>query len=412
MANFFSRWFGGTSAIADRSGLQTAYPSQPVTTGLKQMTPELAMQVGAIYACVDLVASTVSSLPMHVYKTDRNGHRELARDSSLWFLLHESPNSVMTPMEFWRAMLLQHQLRGNAYALINRSENNDPDSMTPLNADQMEVATENGKLFYRYTKDGETTDYPASRILHLRALGNGVIGLSKLDCMRTSTTEALHAQEAANGLFGNANKPSGVLTVDHVLSKEQRESIKSAFSGMQRGQESGLFILEADMHYSPLSLTPAETQLLETRKYSVAEIARWFGVPPVLISGDSATTWGSGIEQIIEGFHRFTLRPLLVSIEQALRKQVFSNVQRTIYSAEFSLDALLRSSEASRYEIYAKACQNGLMTRNECRQLENLDPVDGGDELTVQSNLVPIKDLGKLVPSREDIPETQETIKQ
>lgn len=392
----FGRLLQGSTAIADKDGQQTAYPSVPLTDNLKQMTPEVALQVGTVYACVDLVASTVASLPLFVY-TNENGKRELARDSWLWFVLHDSPNKHMTSMEFWRAMVLQLMLRGNAFAILNRGEYGDVQSMYPVASDQMEVARDGNELVYTYTRDNEQTVYKQDDVLHLKGLGNGIIGLSKLDFMRTSTTEALHAQETANNLFGNANKPSGILTVEHVLNKDQRNQIKTQFASMREGKASGLFILEADMKYSQLTLTPAETQLLETRKYSVAEIARWFGVPPVLISGDSNTTWGSGIEQIIEGFHRFTIRPLLVSIEQSLAKNVLTSEQRRKFTVEFNLDALLRSSESARYEIYAKATQNGLMTRNEVRQLENLEPIEGGDELTVLTNLIPLKDLDKKV---------------
>lgn len=394
--SYFGRLLTGSTAIADKDGSQQAFPSVPLTDNLKPMSPEVALQVGTVYACVDLIASTVASLPLFVYR-NRAGKRTLARDSSLWFLLHDSPNAHMTAMEFWRSMLMQLELRGNAFALIDRDASGEAVSMYPLASDQIEVVRKGSELVYTYTKDNVKHVYGADRILHLKGLGNGVIGISKLDYMRASTTESLHAQETANNLFGNANKPAGVLTVEHVLNREQREQIKQQFATMRSGQASGLFVLEADMKYSQLTLTPAETQLLETRKYGVAEIARWFGVPPVLISGDSTTTWGSGIEQIIEGFYRFTIRPLVVSIEQSISKNVMTAAQRQRFTAEFSLDALLRSSEAQRFEIYAKATQNGLMTRNEVRQLENMPPISGGDDLTVLTNLIRLSDLGNKV---------------
>ena len=148
------------------------------------------------------------------------------------------------------------------------------------------------------------------------------------------------------------------------------------------------------MKYEQLSLTPQDTQLLETRKYGVEEIGRWFGVPAVLINHSNTTAWGSGIEQIIDGFFKFTVRPALVSIEQALRKRVLTPAQRARYSVEWNFDGLLRANIKDRMEVYAKAVQNGLKTRNECRQLENDPPIAGGDVLTAQVNLVPIDMLG------------------
>lgn len=401
MANFFSSFlarFGFGGPMSDSAGQQFDGPTVAVVPGLRTMTPELAMQVGAIYACVELISNTVSSLPMVVRYTNS---RQEARDSQLYFLLHDSPNRFMTPMEFWRAMILQLELKGNAYALIDRRADGDAVSLRPLASDQMQVGQgEDGSLRYLYLKDGAYREYRSEEIFHLKGIGNGVMGLSKLDYMRTSATEAINAQETANNLFGNANKPSGILTVDHVIDKEQRAAIKAQFAAMREGAASGLFVLEDDMHYQALSLTPAETQLLETRKYSVADICRWFGVPAVLIGGDSGTTWGSGLEQIIAGFHRFTLRPLVISIEQALRKQVFSSIQRQLYEAYFDFDELLKVSEKDRYDIYARATQNGLMTRNEVRLAEGRDPVEGGDELTVQSNLVKLSQLGETAPDQ------------
>lgn len=396
--------------MSDSAGQQYSSPSVAVLPGLRPMTPEVAMQVGAIYACVELIANTVSSLPMTVrYRNSR----EEATDSDLWFLLHDSPNRFMTPMEFWRAMLLQLELRGNAYAYVDRRDDGDALSLRPLASDQMEVGQrEDGSLRYLYLKDGKYLEYGMDEIFHLKGLGNGVMGLSKLDYMRTSATEAINAQQTATSLFGNANKPSGVLTVDHILDKEQRGQLKQQFASMREGPASGLFVLEDNMKYQALSLTPAETELLESRKYSVGDICRWFGVPAVLIGGDSGTTWGSGLEQIIAGFHRFTLRPLVISIEQALRKQVFSAIQRQKYEAYFRFDELLKLSEKDRYEIYAKATQNGLMTRNEVRAAEGRKPVAGGDDLTVQSNLVKLDQLGQVPATEEETPEEIAEVRQ
>jgi HK97 family phage portal protein len=168
---------------------------------------------------------------------------------------------------------------------------------------------------------------------------------------------------------------------------------------MAVGNTGRLFLLEANMKYQQLSLSPEDQELLESRKFGVEEICRWFDVPPVLIHHSNVTTWGSGIEQIVDGFYKFTVRPILVSIEQAVRKRVMTPGQRARMSCEFSLDALLRASLKDRMEIYAKAVQNGIKNRNECRQLENDPPYTGGDVFTAQSNLAPIDMLGKVKPS-------------
>lgn len=150
------------------------------------------------------------------------------------------------------------------------------------------------------------------------------------------------------------------------------------------------------MTYSQLSLSPEDQQLLETRQFTVEEIARWFGVPSVLINQSNVSAWGSGIEQLIEGFYKLTIRPLLVAIEQAVTKRVLTSAQRATHTVEFAFEGLLRSSLKDRADIYAKLVQNGLKTRNECRQLENDPPIAGGDELTAQTNLAPLNRLGKI----------------
>ena len=153
------------------------------------------------------------------------------------------------------------------------------------------------------------------------------------------------------------------------------------------------------MKYQQLSITPEDQQLLETRQFLVEDLCRWFDVPPVMVHHSNVTAWGSGIEQIVDGFYKLTIRPLLVSVEQATRKRVMTSKQRASMSIEFSLDALLRGSLKDRMEIYAKGTQNGIMTRAECRQLENLAPINGSDQLTAQSNLLPLALLGTQVTS-------------
>ncbi len=150
------------------------------------------------------------------------------------------------------------------------------------------------------------------------------------------------------------------------------------------------------MDYRQLSISPEDQQLLESRRFGVEAICRWFDVPPVLVHHSNVTTWGSGIEQIVDGFHKLTIRPILVSIEQAVRKRVLSSRQRTLMTVEFQHDALLRGSAKDRAELYAKNVQNGIMTRNEARQLENLPPSPDGNALTAQTNLVPLALLGKV----------------
>lgn len=401
MNNFLSSflgWFGwGGSALGNRSGKQSGAPNSSLIEGTTALGADGALQISTVWACVWLLANIIASLPLFVYSQSSGGKRELARTTLLYQLLHDSPNSRMTPVEFWVAMLLNLLLRGNAYARIERSVNGEAVALWPMPADQVELRIlDDGTAIYLYRVDNNVAALDESSVLHIKEIGNGVVGLSRLDYMRATTTEATNSQLAASKLFANGGKPSGILMVDRVLKPEQRAAIKANFVEMAEGTMARLHVLEADMKYQQVNLTPQDQQLLETRRFTVEEICRWFGVPPVLVAHSNVTAWGTGIEQIIDGFYKFTIRPMVVRIEQSLAKRVMTAAQRARLSVEFSLDALLRASLKDRMEIYAKAAQNGLKTRNECRQLENDPPIDGGDELTAQINLAPLRMLGKL----------------
>jgi HK97 family phage portal protein len=272
--------------------------------------------------------------------------------------------------------------------------------MWPMPADQViPFVLDDGDMAYEYRIGADVAVLAQNSVLHLKNLGNGTTGLSKLEFMRATTTEAARAQESASKIFGNGGKPTGVLMLDSVLKDEQRERLRLRMKEMAEGSTSRLYVLEANMKYQQISMSPEDLQLLDARKYGVEECCRWFGVPPVLVHHANVTTWGSGIEQLLDGFYKLTVRPTLVSIEQATRKRVMTPRQRATMTGEFSFDALLRGSLKDRMEIYAKATQNGVYTRNEVRQLENLPPIEGAGELTVQSNLVPIAQLGQVAAS-------------
>ena len=406
----FTRWFTG-GLLGDKRGIQNPYPLGPTVANLKNVGPNEALQISTVWACVDLITKTLASMPMQVFVT-KKGKRDLSRDCNLWRLLHESPNALMTPFEFYRSLLLDLILRGNGYAVIDRDSDGEVVAMFPISADQMKVylvqETETkADVVYRYQINGKEINLSPDRILHIKGMGKGLVGLANLDFMRPNLDESIKMQENSALLFGNGSSAKGVLTVDHNLDESARKKLARKYSGIQLYNESGLWILPADMHYQQVSLSPADTKLLESRRFSVEEICRWFGVPEVLINGSS-----DKVEQAMDLFYKTTIRPLAINIEQSIRKNVFTAEQRERYTCEFNLDAMLRASLSSRAEVYAKMVQNGLKTRNECRELENDIPLSGGDGLTVQNNLVPIDQLGKIDPSQTSQKEIPEEIRQ
>ena len=388
LVNWVTSWGG---PLGTASGQQIPLPVEPILDQTKNVTPDAALQISAVFACVELLAQTISTLPLYVYKEMGNGGRTPDK-GRLWMLLHERPNAWMTPSEFLSAMVVNRMLRGNAYAQIIRDSEGDPIALVPLSPDQMEVSVTAGGEVYTYYQDGVISVIAPENIIHWKGLGNGYIGLSKLEYMRATADEAISAQDNASRLYGSYSKPSGVLQTDSALNDEQLSAVFERFKGMSRGG-AGLYVVDRGLKYQQLSLTPADAQLLQTRQFSVEEICRWFGVPGVLVGSTATTTWGSGIQQIVEGFHKFTVGPLCKQLEQALSRRLVNAVDLNT-TIEFKLDGFLRTTPEARASFYSTMAQNGAMTRNEIRRLENLPPVKGGDALTAQSNLVPIEKLG------------------
>lgn len=403
----FTSWLGAIGSTTQNKGIQDSRPAQSVYPKTKDISIDGALQVSAVWACVELISDVVASLPIYVYQMN-NGVRELARDSGLWWLLHTKPNSRQTPMEFFQYMTMNFIMRGNAYARIQRNSRGEAIALWPLAADQIQVTLlDDGALSYEYYYDGKIIVYSQDTILHFRDKGNGIVGMSRLDYMRATNNLAVNAQNLTNKLYANDNKRAGVFSIDKALTPEQRAMVRENFKGLTEAGGDDLLVLEAGAKFEPLTLTPAEVQLLETRRFSIEDIARWFGIPSILINDLTNRVPYGNNDDLIQFFYKFKLRSLLVNFEQAMTARVMTVSERSAYTIEFGLDALLRSSLKERMEIYSKAVQNGIYTRNFCRQLENEPPMEGGDMLTAQVNLAPLDMLGKMGGNvSSDAPET------
>lgn len=394
--NSFRTWWGRGGALAETTGTQVPVPGAPLIPDTRSVGVDGALQISTVWACIDRRATTIASLPFFTYQ-QVNGQKELARSTRLYAILHDSPNSRMTPFEFWRAMMMNHDLRGNAYARIDRDTNGEAVAMWPMPADQVEtIVLPDGSMVYKYSIGNDIAILAADNVLHLKNLGNGTVGMAKLEFMRATTDEAAKAQGAAATMFGSGGKPTGVLMVDKVLDPAQRKAVQERFAEMAAGSTNRLWVLEASMKYEQVSMSPEQQQLLETRNYGVAELCRWLDTPPVLVHHSNVTAWGTGIYEIKDGFYTLAIRPMVINIEQAVRKRVLTARQRASMTVEFSLDALLRGDPTKRADINAKNVQNGLKSRAEIRQLEGDPYMPGTDVLTAQSNLVPLDMLGRM----------------
>ena len=393
--SWFSRLFtfGSGGLTNPDEGPHISGPTGTRTESGLNLSDERAMQLSAVWSCVRLISETVGSLPIGVYEKTATGRAALD-DHYLRELFHFAPNAYMSPLEFREALTLQLALWGNGYAYIERTANGRPVSLTPLHPAQMTPVKEAGTVTYHYSTGKGEMIYAKDSIFHLKGFSvDGIVGLSPLAYARHTMGISASADQYASKSFSSGGRPSGVLMVDRILTQEQRESLRSIYENVTVS-DTGLWVLEGGTQYQTIDIPPDDMQMLESRQFALSDIARYFRVPSHMINdGSQATAWGSGIEQLNLGFLTYTLRPYLTRWESEVSDSLLSRADRRRYFVEHNVEGLLRADSAARANFYSTAAQNGWMTRNEIRKKENMPPVEGGDELTVQVNLAPVDTL-------------------
>jgi HK97 family phage portal protein len=393
-----SAWIGKTIRLTDGS-FWAAWAGGESSSG-KCVTVDKALQLSAVWSCVRLLAETVATLPLGFYERTDDGRRS-ASSHPLYSLLHAQPNADMTAVEFWEVVMASLLLQGNAYVEIERIGARIV-ALVPLLPERMKIKVgEDGALQYRYLDPLTDATRPIAdaSMMHIRAFGtNGIVGLSPVSYARETLGATMAAEEASGKIFANGMRPSGVLSMEQILNKNQREEVRTSLTEQFAGSMNAgkMMVLEAGMKFQQVTMNPEDAQMLQTRAFNIEEICRWFRVWPGLIGHNAAgqTMWGSGVEQMMIGFLTFSLRPWLTRIEQAVRRSLLAPGERGRYFAEFAIEGLLRADSAARASFYSTMAQNGVMSRNEIRRKENLSPQPGGDQLTVQSNLLPLDQLG------------------
>lgn len=389
--NLFS-WFGGSTQRTE--GIQLTGPGAYSDDAAVSVTEDSAMQTSAVWACVKLLSETVASLPVAVYKKTATGRE---RDDEFWFarLMARKPNRYQTRVEFFETLMLNLTLHGNAYCKIIRV-GKEIRSLLPIMSSQVTPALlDDGSVVYEYLSDGGVEIYSSESIWHIKLYGNGIIGKSPLAFGRNMIGIAQAAEKTVTKVYSNGGKRSGVLSMDRLLTADQRDQVRANFSTLTTGTSERLLVLENGMKFDPVSMSPQDIELLSSRKFQLEEICRWFGVPSVLVNDTSgSTTWGSGVEQLVSGFYKLNLRPYLERIENSVSCNLFSEDESKTHEFEFDFEGLLRSDFKSRLEAYRTAVAGTIMTPNEVRKIEGLPTVAGGDMLLSQVNMAPIDQLG------------------
>lgn len=373
------------------------------------VTERAILQISTAWACIRLLANTIACLPLSMYQREPDGDRDAAPEHPLYSILHDQPNADMTATDYWQVILALLLLRGNAVSEKDMIGNRLV-GLTPLPCVSW-ARQPDGRYRYTVTQFGKTRILDESQVWHLPAFTmDGHHGLSPICYGSKVFGGASAADIASRSIFENGMKASGFVTFPQgspYLSKEQRTQFHDTlaeFSGSRKAGRS--FVLEGGATYNPITMNPDDAQMLETRGFSVEEICRWFGVPPTLVGhGDKTSNWGTGLEQQNQSFLTYGLQPWLKKIESSIRKNLLSPADKTKYFAEFGVEGLLRADTAGRAAFYSSMTQNGIFTRDDCRQKENLPRVGGNaDVLTVQSALVPLNDLGKPKPAAPGAP--------
>ena len=387
------------------------------STSGKPVNEHTAMQMTAVYSCVRILAEAVAGLPLHLYKYTDSGGKEKALSHPLYFLLHDEPNPEMSSFVFRETMMTHLLLWGNAYAQIIRNGKGEVIALYPLMPNRMSVDRDSsGNLYYSYTRysddaptmNGVTVTLRPSDVLHIPGLGfDGLVGYSPIAMAKNAIGMAIACEEYGAKFFANGAAPGGVLEHPGTIKDPQkvRDSWNAAYQGSSNSHR--VAVLEEGMKYQPIGISPEQAQFLETRKFQINEIARIFRVPPHMV-GDLEKSSFSNIEQQSLEFVKYTLDPWVIRWEQAISRALLRSDEKKQYFSKFNVDGLLRGDYVSRMSGYATARQNGWMSANDIRELENLDRIPaelGGDLYLINGNMTKLADAG-IFANKEGLEET------
>lgn len=371
------------------------------STSGRYVDEQTALRFSALFACVTLLADMVSSLPLPIYRRLQPRGKERATDYPLYAILHDQANPEMTSFQ-WRNTLQMHLgTWGNAFCHIEFAKNGGAagraSELWPITPWRVRRELERGVLLYKVRDvDGSEVSYLPNEILHIMWVSlDGRNGLSPVGLAREAVGLGLAAEEYGARFFGNDARPSFVLEHPDKLSDAAYERLKDDWDEDHKGLSKSHRhqILEEGMKLQEVGIPPEDAQFLETRRFQVEEIARWYRIPPHVIGDvDRSTSWGTGIEQQNIGLLTYTLRPWLVRWEQALNSKLIPENERSSYFVEFLVDGMLRGDIAARYAAYSVGRQWGWLSANDIRELENLNPIDagGGDDYLVPLNMTPM----------------------
>ena len=387
------------------SGSNYTYLFGPTTSG-KTVNEFTAMQTTAVYSCVRILAEAVASLPLHVYRYKENG-KERVYNHHLYHILHNEPNTEMSSFVFRETLMSHLLIWGNAYAQIIRDGAGRVVALYPLLPNKMTVSRDkNGEIYYIYTTTSDENpnfkDYGSvvlrkQDVLHIPGLGfDGLVGYSPIAMAKNAVGMTIAIEEYGASFFANGANPGGVLEHPGVLKdpKKVRDSWNEVYRGTANAHK--IAVLEEGMKYQQIGIPPEEAQFLETRKFQINEIARLYRIPPHMV-GDLEKSSFSNIEQQSLEFVKYTLDPWVIRWEQAMQRSLLLPKEKQEFFIRLNVDGLLRGDYQSRMNGYSVARQNGWLSANDIREMEDMNPIpdeEGGNLYLINGNMTKLKDAG------------------
>ncbi len=360
------------------------------------ITTDNSLAVSAVYSSVQRISSTIASLDVRVFKTAKDGTRTVSAHP-VSDIVSKKADSVTTAFDFWEMIISDSLLWGSGFAAIERQPNSDkPSALVHLPASDVQKIEQNDETFYNLVlrRPGQRPTVARTFRPEELVILPAFRGLSPIALHRESIGLAKSAKDFGASFFGSGGNLSGVLMTDKTLTDEQYQALQTGWAQKYHGADAAhaTAILEHGLKYERVGIPPDQAQFIETQKMSNEDVARIFGVPGALIGLETNTTYNN-MEQLNIMFAQYTIQPLVKRIESELNTKLFSDRESTVMAVEFDLATLLRGDVATRAEFFSTMVRDGVMSINEVRRTEGLNPVEGGDVHLINTNLLPLEKI-------------------
>ncbi len=388
---FLSKLFEKRSTYLQAWKSGDPWPGAKSASGI-YVTPDVAMTVSTVFACVKILSETMATFPLHLYKNLPDGGKDRDSNHPLYNVLHRRPNRWQTGFEFREMMMAHCALRGNAYSEIFSSGGQAVSELIPIHPGRVTPQMDDdGKI--RYVVSGKDRRIlPQGKIFHLRGLSDdGLRGKSPIDFVREPVGMAKATEQFGARFFSNGAAPGGVLKHPGTLSENAERNMRDSWQKIHGGSDNAhsIAVLEEGVEWAQVGLSNEDSQFLETRKFTVEEIARIYRIPMHLLQALDRSTFNNIAHQSME-FVMYTMLPWVKRWEEAIHRDLLSETDQQTHFTEFAVQGLLRGDQKTRNESYAIGRRNGWYSINDIRRMENLNPVTGGDEYLTPLNMVPI----------------------